>query len=130
MTVEEALELGRAGPKGEGRPGQIFIATRTTGGGVEEGCVVLAEHLALFGGRRPVNDRWKPVPDLRDPGTLGHALDQVLSLYKSNDFSVFHWPSGRVVLSLWVPNGLTPARRDFEGRSKAGALLAARRAAP
>lgn len=145
MTLDDAIEHGRAWVAAgwTWAPGQVAISwvdglERHACIGVvtaitHDGSIIGFAHIG--GGHGPLP---MMVPDLRDRGTLGHALGQVRDAWGDRHLHVVPWKCRRPVnpefshkVGFYLCRiGGAPLDCARVGYSEAEALLAARRAAP
>lgn len=132
MTLDEAIEHGRAWVAAGWTWAQGQAVLFITDDGVTEGWIWPHDtHRLRIDG--PVCVGVEIVPDMRDRGTLGHALGQVCDAWDDHDLS-----PGRVDANApkhrgyWFVTSWQQLYRPVAGYAltKAEALLAARRAAP
>ena len=119
-TIEQWVEHGRKWVRAgwTWAPGQIAIASWPNGDETEyEICIV------PWGGFKVLDN---VVPDLRNPGTRGHALDQVREAWNRPSISTKHHP----VLGWIVKDGADDFLKSVACDTEHEALLAAREAAP
>lgn len=123
MTREEAISIGRAWPEWQWALGQALIDVDG-----DEGLVIriVGRRLRVAYGCYDAltwEQAWECVPDLRDPGTRGHALAQVRAAWGDEYAHTCGNEHG------WLVLGLDDSVLG-EGPTEVEALLDARRAAP
>ena len=130
MNTKQAIEHGRRwlAAGWTWKPGQVAIAMDSSG----EWSQVLITNVSPDGSPLShVRPRPNAVPDMRDDGTLGHALGQVREAWACAWCSeVWTTYTGDGRWFVWRSVPMSADEVIAGGRSRAVALLAAREAAP